>query len=109
MSVTSEKGAGKYLAKYMQKGLHEGLERGMTRRWSTSRDWPCEPRVRLAGSVDGDGWVRRQWTEGPVKDVSELQKHLSANASERRMSVRQAREEHRRVVKAFISLGKEKA
>ncbi len=104
MTVTSEKGAGKYLAKYMQKSLDEPVA---TRRWSTSRDWPCEKRVRLAGSVDGDGWKRRQWAEGPVKDYNELQKHLSANAGERRMSAKQVREEHRRAVKAFISLGRE--
>ena len=109
MVINSEKGAGKYLAKYMEKTLADELiERGMARRWSTSRDWPAERRVRLAGSVDGDGWTRREWTEGPVKEYSELQKHLSKNAGERRMSEKQAREEHRRVMKEYMRMAKDK-
>ena len=108
IEVNSSKGAGKYLAKYMGKNQLDAPERRvMTRRWSTSRGWPAERRVRLAGSVDGDGWKRRQWAAGPVKDYSELQKHLSENASERRMSAKQAREAKARAMKAYVRIAKE--
>ena len=108
LEVNSAKGAGKYLGKYMAKTLVDEAEsRGMGRRWSTSRGWPAEPRVRLAGSVDGDGWTRRQWEAGYVKDFTELRKSLSESASERRMSNKQARDAEKRALKAFIRLGKE--
>ena len=108
IEVNSSKGAGKYLSKYMIKTASEGPEsRVSKRRWSTSRGWPVERRVRLEGSLEENGWRRRQWADGYVKDFSELEKHLSANASERRMTEKQAREAQKRAVKAFIKLGKE--
>ncbi len=51
--VSSARTAGSYLAKYMQKEFDgERLKRlGMSRRWSTSRNWPREPRSRLEQSL----------------------------------------------------------
>ncbi len=112
--VNSAKGAGKYLAKYMGKaqGGVVNERAGMKRRWSKSRGWPSEPRVRLVGSIDGDGWTRRQWTAGPVRDWDELQKAMATdernrNAAERRMSERQAKEAKKRAMKAYMRLAKE--
>ncbi len=69
--VTSAKGAGSYLAKYMMKGgdVAEREALGMKRRWSTSRGWPSDKRMRL---LSEGGWSRLLWSEGsPPHDLEE--------------------------------------
>lgn len=114
IAVSSAKGAGKYLAKYMGKaqGGVVNHNTGMKRRWSTSRGWPAEKRVRLVGSIDGDGWTRRSWAAGPVRDWDELQKAVAKNpanrnAGERRMSEKQVAEAKKRAMKAYMRIAKE--
>ena len=61
--MTGANGAASYLAKYLDKSLGEARnELGMVRRWSTSRNWPKQPRRRL--EAGRGGWIRHLWQLG---------------------------------------------
>lgn len=103
--VRSGKGAGAYLAKYMQKEMpaHRMAELGMVRRWSRSRGWPSVPRVRLAGSLETNGWRRRLWSAGH----SELETlPLDERAGELVMSDEQEKERTLKAAKRLVAAGR---
>lgn len=67
--VTGSAGAAAYLAKYISKTLYDHFymeDAGFTRRWSTSRKWPGNGRIRLAQSlaVGGKGWEKVDFMAG---------------------------------------------
>jgi len=68
-AVTDPVGAGGYMGKYMQKGF---LMRSAGRRYSTSRDWPGNARIRLKQTLEG-GWSHiRQWPASSFPSTENL-------------------------------------
>ncbi len=67
MPVSGAAGAASYLAKYLAKTHFDSQERldalGMSRRWSTSRNWPGDKRLRLKRTDEG-GWFQKAFTYG---------------------------------------------
>ncbi len=63
--VGGASGAASYLAKYMAKvfEVEEASPLGMVRRWSTSRNWEGEKRVRFEETHNQE-WIRHWWAEG---------------------------------------------
>ncbi len=100
--VRSARGAGAYLAKYMRKEFDSDRaeELGMVRRWSTSRAWPREPRVRLEPR---GGWKRSWFSPGHVERL-ETFKDLDPGLRERRMTENQALESERRAAGALMKM-----
>ncbi len=69
MPVVGAVRAGAYMAKYMGKEFDgtRAEELGMARRWSSSRGWPGNGRLRLAQTEKG-GWDRHQFAPGHWPD-----------------------------------------
>ncbi len=108
VEVGSARGAGAYLAKYMMKEMEgERLqELGMSRRWSRTRSWPSEPRIRFEQSLRSEGWHRRIFSPGHT-NLEEIKHGFGEEADRRRMTPVQ--EENLAVAARarFIKLGKE--
>lgn len=102
----SGRACGSYMAKYMSKAFPWPGAAGMQRKYSKSRGWPSEPRARLQGTLEGDGWRRRLWQEGGVRDWGELEKTLSKHAGERRLTEKQEERERKAWLGRFIKLGR---
>ncbi len=68
--VLGAAGAASYMAKYLGKTLTHRTElvaMGFVRRWSTSRGWPGNGRMRLAQSKPhGAGWERHDFIPGGI-------------------------------------------
>jgi len=62
IEVTGALAAASYMAKYMGKEFdgERAKALGMARRWSTSRGWPGNGRLRLRQTEEG-GWARSTW------------------------------------------------
>lgn len=68
VAVVSASGAGAYIGKYLLKGYQSGEvegETGLSRRWSTSRGWPGNDKLRLAQTSRG-GWAVKRFSPGHV-------------------------------------------
>ncbi len=68
--VVGVEGAATYMAKYLTKTFMRDdrqKQTGMERRWSTSRGWPGEPRMRLRHTVEGS-WSERLFRPGKVDE-----------------------------------------
>ena len=107
IEVKNGPGAGAYMAKYMGKEFEWIGETGMQRKFSKSRGWPSDPRIRLEGSLELNGWRRRQWTGGTVKDFEKLEEKLSVRAGERRRTSKQVVEAGEAARNRFIRAGRE--
>ena len=104
--VGGAKGAAAYLAKYMQKTLDAPrmAELGMKRRFSISRNWPSDRRVRLAVSVSAKGWHRTQWEGREVVLDEPMRAALSEEAQERRGTSQQMKELNLDAVRRYVKM-----
>lgn len=87
--VTGAAGAAGYLGKYLSKGAYvrQGLEAlGFKRRWSSSRGWPGNGRLRLKQTMEG-GWDYVDMFPGAGRGRQHLEDHYT-EVSDKGLAVR---------------------